>query len=396
MKILYGVTVIDFTQTYSGPFSTMQLADFGARVIKVERKNIGDTARYWKPFKNNNSGYFASINRNKFSIEIDTSLPEGIKAVKRLIKEADIVVECFKPGTMEKMGIGYNDVIQYNPEIIYASLSGFGQTGPMKNYPAYDNVIQSISGLMDMTGFPDDVPRKAGPSVSDSFSGLNLALGILMAYYSKLKTGKGQKVDVSMMDTLFGILESPVLFKSLLNEDVTRCGNNDSATLVPYDVYECKDGYFSAGLAGDAGWDKFANVMGMPELIDDPRFENNQLRCKNFALIDPILKSFFINKTKAELELVFSKAGIPNAPVLTIPEIMNNEQLKARNMLININDSGVGEYIGIGNPMKMDITPPTYYKGAPLLGEDTEKVLDDFGFTKEEINMLKEAQIIRS
>lgn len=394
MKILEGVTVIDFTQTYSGPFSTMQLADFGAKVIKVERKATGDPARYWEPFKNNNSGYFASINRNKLGIAVDTSTPEGIETVKRLIGEADILVECFKPGTMEKMGIGYEDVIQYNPEIIYASLSGFGQTGPMKNYPAYDNVIQSMSGLMDMTGFPEEEPRKAGPSVSDSFSGLNLALGILMAYYSKLNSGKGQKVEVSMLDTVFGILESPILFKSLLEEDVTRCGNNDAGTLVPYDVYKCSDGYFSAGLAGDTGWDKFAKLMSMPELIDDPRFENNQLRCKNFAEIDPILRSFFIDKTREELEAAFSVVGIPNAPVLTIPEMMNHPQLKARDMLIKINDPGIGEYVGIGNPMKMDKNPPLYEKGAPLLGEDTEQVLMEFGFAKEEIARLKEGKII--
>jgi len=394
MKILEGVTVIDFTQTYSGPFSTMQLADFGAKVIKVERKGTGDPARYWGPFKRNNSGYFASVNRNKLGIEVDTSSAEGIEVIKRLTKNADIIVECFKPGTMERMGLGYEDVIQYNPEIIYASLSGFGQTGPMKKYPAYDNVIQSMSGLMDMTGFPEKEPRKAGPSVSDSFSGLNLALGILMAYYSKLNTGKGQRVEVSMLDTLIGMLESPILFKSLLNEEVTRCGNNDAGTLAPYDVYECSDGYFSAGLAGDSGWDKFANVMSMPELIEDARFETNELRCKNFVDLDLILRGFFIDKTRADLETNFSAVNIPNAPVLSIPEIMNHPQLKARDMLIKINDPGIGEYIGIGNPMRMDRTPPAYEKGAPLLGEDTIKILSEFGFSKEEVENLKIKQII--
>lgn len=394
MKALEGVTVIDFTQTYSGPFCTMQLADFGAKVIKIERKGTGDPARYWEPIHNGHSGYFAAVNRNKFGVEIDLSSKEGVEVVERLIKDADIVVECFKPGTMEKLGIGYQDIIKYNPEIIYASLSGFGQNGPLKNLAAYDNVIQSMSGLMDMTGFPEEAPTRVGPSVSDSFTGLNTALGIAMAYYHKLNTGKGQKIDVAMLDTLFGILESPILFNTLLGEKSTRCGNNDAATLVPYDSYKCKDGYFAVGLAGDSGWDKFCNVMGKPELIDDQRFHNNAQRCKNFKEIDPILCEFMLGKTRDELQELFSAVAIPNAPVLSVPEIINHQQIKDRNMIININDPGVGDYIAMGNPMKMNMTPAVYEKGAPLLGQDTENILNEFGFSKKEIDELKKAEII--
>lgn len=394
MKALEGVTIIDFTQTYSGPFCTMQLADFGAKVIKIERKGTGDAARSWEPLHNGHSGYFSSVNRNKYSIEIDLTKKQGIKIIESLIRNADIIVECFKPGTMDKLGLGYYDMIQYKPDIIYASLSGYGQNGPLKYEPAYDNVIQSISGLMHMTGFADSEPTKVGPSVSDSLAGLNTALGILMAYYHKLNTGEGQRIDVAMLDSLFGIMESPILFQSLLNMDTMRCGNSDVATLVPYDTYQCKDGYFSAGLAGDSGWDKFASVMDRPELIGDPRFHNNAQRCKNFKELDPILKSFFVGKTKKELQDLFTAAGIPNAPVLSIPEIMEHQQLRDRDMLITIDDPGIGRYTAIGNPMKMDVTPPGYDRAAPLLGENTEEILADLGYSNIQINEFRLAGVI--
>jgi CoA:oxalate CoA-transferase len=394
MKALDGVTVIDFTQTYSGPFCTMQLADFGAKVIKIERKGVGDAARFWPPFHDGHSGYFAAVNRNKLSMELDLTSMVGIEIAERLLKSADIVVECFKPGTMEKLGLGYEAVIKYNPEIIYASLSGFGQSGPLKTQPAYDNVIQAMSGLADMTGFPELPPVKAGPAVSDSLAGLNMGLAIVMAYYHKLNTGQGQRIDVAMLDSLFGILESPIMFDSLLDCTVSRCGNNDAATLVPYDAYPCKDGYFAVGLAGESGWDKFTAVMGRPELEEDTRFSSNALRCMNFKVLDPILQSFFIDKTREELQQAFTAVGIPNAPVLSVPEIMTHQQLKDRNMLIEIKDRGVGDYIAMGNPMNMDQSPPTYGKGAPLLGEDTEDILKQYGFAADQIIAFRKAGVI--
>lgn len=394
MKVLDGVTVIDFTQAYSGPFCTMQLADFGARVIKIERTGVGDQSREWTPFKNGHSGYYAAINRNKEDISLDICTPEGAEIVKRMVKDADIVVENFKVGTLDKMGLGYEDLKKVNPEIIFASISGFGQNGPLKDLAAYDNVVQSMSGIMEMTGFPDGVPTRVGPAIGDNFTGLTMALAIVMAYYNKLNTGKGQRLDVAMLDTIFGILESPILFYTLLAEKVTRCGNNDAATLVPYDVYPCKDGYFSAGLASDSGWDKFCNAIEMPELINDPRFCNNELRCKNYEIITPIITEFFLKKTKAELQEVFSPAGIPNAPVLTIPEIMKHPQIQAREMLIEMEDPGVGKYLAIGNPMKLEKTPAKLEFGAPLIGQDTEKILESFGCSKEEIKELYDKNIV--
>lgn len=394
MKVLEGVTVIDFTQAYSGPFCTMQLADFGARVIKIERRGIGDQSREWTPFKNGHSGYYAAINRNKESLSVDISKPEGADIIKKLVKNADIVVENFKVGTLEKMGLGYDDIKKINPEIIFASISGFGQNGPLKDLAAYDNVVQSMSGIMEMTGFADGVPTRVGPAIGDNFTGLTMSLGIVMAYFNKLNSGKGQRIDVSMLDTIFGIMESPILFKNLLDIEVTRCGNNDAGTLVPYDVYQCKDGYFSAGLASDSGWDRFCDVIGMPELVEDPRFVDNTLRCQNYDMITPIISKFFIEKTKAELQESFTLANIPNAPVLTVPELMEHPQILARDMLKPMNDPGVGDYLAIGNPMTMSLTPASLDFGAPLMGQDTDKILKQFGYSMEEIKDFYSKEVI--
>lgn len=394
MRVLEGLTVIDFTQAYSGPFCTMQLADFGARVIKIERRGMGDQSREWTPFENGHSGYYAAINRNKESLSLDISTKEGADIIKHMVKDADIVVENFKCGTLDKMGLGYEDLKAINPGIIFASISGFGQTGPLCSLAAYDNVVQAMSGIMDMTGFPDGVPTRVGPAIGDNFTGLTMALAIAMAYYNKLNTGEGQALDVAMFDAIFGILESPILFYNLLGEKTSRCGNNDAGTLVPYDVFPCKDGYFSAGLAGDSGWDKFCNVLGMPELIDDERFKTNELRCKNYSIITPIMSKYFAEKTREELQEAFTASNIPNAPVLTVPEIMQHPQIKEREMLVDLEDPGVGKYLAIGNPMKMDKTPAEIRHGAPLMGQDTEKVLSSFGYSKDEIKGFYDREIV--
>lgn len=396
MKVLEGVTVIDFTQAYSGPFCTMNLADFGARVIKIERKGIGDQSREWTPInKKGESGYYAVINRGKESIELDIGKPEGQEIVKELIRKADIVVENFKVGTLIKKGLDYEEVKKINPEIIYASITGYGQNGPLSNLAAYDNVIQAMCGMMEMTGFPENVPTKVGPAIGDNFTGLTMALGIVMAYYHKLNTGKGQYIDVAMLDALFGIMESPILYKELLNEEITRCGNGDP-TLCPYDVYPCKDGYFSAGLAAgsSAEWERFCCAIDMKNLLKDERFLTNDLRVSNYEILTPILLEYFKGKTKKELTEIFNNYKIPNSPVNTIPELMNHPQLEARDMLIKINDEGIGDYLAMGNPMKMNMTPPVVEKGAPTQGRDTERILKEYGFTDKQLENFKRNNII--
>lgn len=384
MKVLEGVTVIDFTQTYSGPFCTMQLADFGARVIRVEPTGMEDTARFFAPLhENGESGYYAMVNRGKESLVLDLTTPEGMEIIKRLVKDADIVVENFKVGNMAKLGLGYDDLKKINPAIIYASLSAYGQDSPWCDLPAYDTIIQAKTGMMEMTGFADDIPTKIGTGISDYLGGLNLTFAITMAYFHKQQTGKGQYIDVAMYDSLFAIMESPILCKDLLNEEITRCGNTDP-TLCPYDVYPCKDGYFSVGLAtgSDAEWNRFCDAIQMPALLEDERFASNELRIANYDSITPILTAYFQTKTKAELTEAFVANKIPSSPVNTIPEMMEHPQLKARDMLVEIDDECVGTYIATGNPMMLSETPAVLQNGAPKKGRDTAKILQELGYTK--------------
>ena len=381
MSILKDVLVLDFSQGYSGDFCTMQLADFGARVIKIERKGVGDMARGWEPMQNGQSGYFAMLNRNKESLEIDFNTDEGIAMVKKLIAHADILVENYKGGTMEKWGLGYENLKEENKGLIYASLSGFGKTGSYQNQPAYENVIQAMSGIMQMTGFPEDAPVRVGPAIGDSLTALMLANGIIMAYYYKMQTGEGQRVDVAMLDTLFSIMESPVLFHTLKGMQISRCGNNDAETLVPYDVYPCKDGYFSVGLASDAGWEPFCHAVGMFQLLEDERFADNALRCKNYHAFTEVMLPYFAEHTRSELQTIFTEANIPNAPVLSVPEIMMHPQIADREMLVELYDEGIGKYRAVNNPMKLSKTPSEIRKGAPLLGQDTTRICKEFGLT---------------
>ena len=239
MRPLEGITVLDFTQAYSGPYCAMNLADYGARVIKVERADYGDQSREWGPYtEDDGSGYFALYNRNKESIAIDLSEPEGKDIIKKLYSEVDVVLENFKFGTIDKLGIGYEVAKEINPEIIFASITGFGQTGPLRKKTAYDNVVECMCGFMEMTGYPDGPAMRSGASVGDSYTGLTMFLAIVLACYKKKRTGKGSRLDVSMLDTMFATVEDAVLAYSLTGKPISRTGNAKPREIVPYDVYE--------------------------------------------------------------------------------------------------------------------------------------------------------------
>lgn len=395
MKALQGMVVIDFTQAFSGPFCTMQLADFGATVIKIERPYIGDQSREWTPFSNGYSGYYASINRNKYGIAVDNASPEGGEIIKELIKNADIVVENFKVGTLEKFGLGYEDIREVNPQIIYASISGFGQTSSLKKLPAYDNVIQSVTGFQSITGFPETVGVRCGSAVGDSFTGMNCALAILMAYRRKIETGQGCRIDISMFDCIFGILEPHILSNTVNNESHERAGNSDKYLFSPCDVYECKDGWFSIGITNDNDFAEFCRITGKEELLENEKFATNSARCANNDELTEAISGYFKDKTRKQLEDIFTEIGIINAPLLTIPEIVDHEQTRARNMIVEMDDPGVGKYFTTGNPMHLSETPASYDKGAPLMGQDTAAVLKAIGYDDSRIEELVRKKVIQ-
>lgn len=395
MKVLEGMKVIDFTQAFSGPFCTLQLADFGAEVIKVERPNTGDQSREWFPIKDGYSGYYASINRNKKGIALDIGKPEGAEAIKELIKDADVIVENFKVGTLDKFGLGYEDVKKFNPGIIYASISGFGQNTELRKSPAYDNIIQSMTGFQYMTGFPHEQEVRCSSAIGDSFTGMNCALGIIMAYLRKLKTGEGARIDVSMFDCIFGILEPHVLAKTVAGADNFRMGNADYFLFAPYDAYDCKDGWFSIAVTDNESFERFCKIIGKEELAKDSRFIDNKDRCANVEALTAEISPFFADKTRNELEKIFTEQEIINAPLLTIPEIIEHPHAAARDMMIWMDDPGLGKFRTTANPMRLSDTPPVYKKAAPLLGESTKDVLLGAGFSEDRIEKLKQDGIIQ-
>lgn len=392
MKILEGVKVIDFTHAYAGPYCTLSLADFGAEVIKIER-STGDQARTWGPFKDGYSGYYASFNRGKKSITIDMKSEEGKKIIFDLVKNADIVCSNFKAGTLEKCGIGYDEMKKIKPDIIYAAISGFGNSGPLSKFGAYDNVIQAISGIMDVTGFQDGSPTKIGPAIGDSFTGLALLLGVTIAYYNKLNTGKGQKVDVTMLGSLFAMVEKPILEYMVSGNEMSRMGNQ-SLYRAPDDTYKVKDGFVTLAVKNEDMWKTFCNVIGKAELIDDIKFNNNDVRVKNEKELKEIIEACFEEKTREEIIERLEQNGIACAPVINIKEAFDNPQLKARDMIIEVDDPGAGKIKLVGNPIKLSKTPAVTKEPSPLLGENTDEILKDMEYSDEEIKMLHDKKVI--
>ena len=395
MKALEGMIVVDFTQAFSGPFCTMQLADFGAKVIKIERPFIGDQSREWTPFKDGYSAYYASINRNKLGVAIDNVNEETVALIKKLLKKADVLVENFKVGTLEKFGLGYEDVKAINPGIIYASISGFGQTGTLRKAPAYDNVIQSVSGIQSLTGYADAPGVRCASAIGDSFSGMNCALGILMAYRRKRITGEGSRVDVSMYDTIFGIEEPYILTKSVKGYMPKRAGNSDEMLFYPSDAFRCADGLYTISAIDDEQFAELCGLIGREEAARDARFADNPSRCKNSAKLWAIIEEAIAGDTREELDRLFEGSRVIHAPFLSTGENLRHPQTKARGIIIEIDDPGVGHYSCPGNPMMLSETPASYASPAPLMGQYTRAILEELGCTEEEIRALAEKKLIQ-
>lgn len=380
LKALAGIRVIDLTQAYSGPFCTMHLADHGAEVIKVERPGVGDQSRTWGPMKNDYSAYYAFLNRNKLGFTLDLKSEQGKEIFLKLVKTADVVCENFTPGTMERLGLGYEELCKVNPKIIYASISGFGLEGPLANRPTYDIVAQAMGGIMSITGYPDSPPVKVGPSIADNYSGVYLALGIMMALYNREKTGKGQRLDVAMVDTIFSILENAVVNYTVGNTVPERAGNVDPG-IAPFDSFDAKDGVFVMGVGTNAMWKKLCSVMERPDLADDPLYSTNDLRCQNYLSgLKDTIEAWTLTKTKQELEELITGAGIPFGLVMSVPEVIEQEQTKIREMVVEIEDPVIGKMKIPGVPIKMHATPGKVERPAPTLGEHNEQILKELGY----------------
>ncbi len=373
-KPLNGILVIDFTHVLSGPFCTMMLADQGARIIKIERAGSGDDSRAFGPFyEDNSSVYFEFVNRGKESITLNLKNANDLELVKRMISKADVVVENFRPGTMQRLGLGPEDLVKQYPQLIYCSISGFGQTGPMKLEPAYDTVIQALSGLMSVTGFPDGKPTRVGTSFSDLTAGLFAYAAITTALVGRQKTGKGTTIDVSMLDGTFTLLEHGLMDALAEHIDPKRIGNAHPS-IVPFDAYQCSDRMLAICCGNDHLFVKLCDALGLTQAKADPNYATNEKRMENREALTEAIENVLKTQPAQTWSDKLQEAGIPAGIVQTVTEAEKMQQIVARDMVVT-----VGKRQLPGNPLKMGgydsscaSTPP------PALGADSDRIREFF------------------
>ena len=396
MKPLDGVTILDFTQALSGPFCVLNLADYGARVIKIERPGLGDQSRDWGPMdKNGVSTFYPQYNRNKESIAINMRDPKGIEIVKKIAAKADIAVNNFKVGTLEKMGLDYEELKKLNPELVFTALCGYGQEGPMAKLAAYDNVIEATSGLMNQSGMIDNQPIRSGSSVGDSYTGLMTAFSTAVAYYNKLMTGEGQVVDVAMQDSLFASVEDAILEYFATGYERPRQGNARPHLYAPYDVYDCKDGYVAVAAITDKGFEELCTHIGREDLLADERFKTNDLRCQNNDELTIIMQEIFKDMSFEELNEFPCKYASVN-PVYHAGQMLEQKQIHDREMILRINDNNIGEFNAVGFPIKFEKTPAEVRKPSSKVGQVTKAILLELGYTDEEIEEFIESGVVEA
>lgn len=393
MRPLEGIRILDLSQAYAGPFCTMNLADHGAEVIKIERPGVGDQVRTWGPMKNGQSGFHANLNRNKSGMTLDLKTEEGKGIFRRLLKTADVVCENYKVGVLEKLGFSYEAMREINPRIIYGNITGYGLEGPLSQRPCYDIVAQAMSGMMDVTGFEDGSPTKVGPAIADNYTGAMLAIGILMALYRREKTGQGCHIDVAMVDTMIHIMDHFIIDYTILGEKHTRSGNNDQS-IAPFDSFKAKDGMFVLACGTDGMFNKLCKLMGRADLAEDARYATNYDRCNHYDTLKPEIEAWSTTKTVDELETEILNEGIPFGRIQNVEQVVKNPQTQARNMLWEVDQPGMGEIVITGTPIKISYEEDQLIKAAPLLGEDNLKILSSLGYSSEELTAFANKGVI--
>jgi CoA:oxalate CoA-transferase len=385
-KPLEGVRVLDLTRVLAGPFCTMMMLDLGAEIIKVENPNGGDDSRAFGPFQNGKSAYFLTINRGKKSISLNLKTEKGKEILRNLVKKCDVICENFTPGTMEKLGLGYEELCKINPKIIYAAMSGFGHSGPDKSKPAYDILVQAMGGVMSITGWPGSAPTRVGVSMGDISASLFGAIGVVTALFQREKTGVGQKVDVAMLDCQAAMLENALARYQVENVVPQPLGSRHPS-ITPFQAYKAADGYLIIAAGNDALWKKLCGAIGREHLVSDSRFDTNLKRTQSVEAIELELNSVLSLKTTAEWMEIMNVAGVPCSPVNDMDAVLKHPQLLARNMFVDVRDPAFPGMKVPGNPIKMSSLPEeTYREKAPEIGEDNEWVLREIlGHTSSEI-----------
>ena len=391
---LAGLTILDLTRVLSGPYCTMVLGDLGARIVKLEHPGRGDDTRQWgPPFVGAESAYFLSINRNKESVTLDFKPAEGREILERLIAISDVLVENFRPGTLDRVGFGWDAMRDRFPRLVYASISGYGQTGPRRSEAGYDAVMQAEGGLMSVTGDEDRPGYRLGVAITDMVAGLYCAQGITAALLARERTGHGQRVDIGMLDTTAALLTYQAANWFTTGETPKRQGNRH-ATIAPYETFTTQDGEIVIAVGNDDIWKRFCGVMGLQELGADPRFATNKDRMANYHAMRPPIDRVFRTATCAEWIERLNNAGVANGEVRDIGQMLNDPQLAARNMVETLMHPTIGATRVIGAPIKLSKDPASVRTPPPVLGQHTDAVLKEIGYDAKTIAALRTKRVI--
>jgi len=395
-RALDDVRIVDLTRVIAGPYATTLLADMGAQIIKVELPGRGDDGRYGYPSVDGLPVVFLALNRNKKGITLDLRKPQGAELFRRLILHADVVVENFAAGTMEKWGFGYGALSEINPRLIYAALSGFGQTGPYSQRTSYDIIAQAMGGLMELTGFPEGPPTRGGGALGDFIGGVFTALGVLCALHYRDRTGKGQMVDVSNMDAIVSMLDNWPTVYGLTGQLPQRMGNRHPFT-APYDCFRAKDGWVVIGVGNSQLFRNLVAAMGMPELGRDPRFKSPNARLERHDEVNCVVGNWVKDRTVAEVLQVLGPDGanIPCAPVMTVDRLMSDPQLRAREMIVNVPHERLGQVPVTGVAFKLSESPGGIDHLGPELGQHNAEIYGDLlGLSPSEMEQLRSDGVI--
>jgi CoA:oxalate CoA-transferase len=376
---LSGITVIDLSRILAGPYCTFLMAELGARVIKIEPPAPGDDARAYGPYRNGVSTYFASINRGKESISLDLKSAPDQRIFEKLLERGDVVVENFRPGTMEKLGYGWEVLHRRYPRLIYAATSGFGHSGPDSKKPSYDMVVQGLGGIMSITGNPGEPPVRVGASIGDIGAGLYTAVAVNAAIAHRALTGEATKVDVAMFDCQLAILENAIMRYTVLGEVPGPLGARHPS-IVPFEAIETKDGWMIVAAGNDSIYLKLCAALERPDLASDPRYATNDLRSRNRDTLRPELVKELTRRITAENIVLLERHGVPCGPINNVAEALGHPQVAARNMLITVEDPDAGTLRLAGNPLKFSAFPdPPTRDPAPTLDRDRAKLLKELG-----------------